>query len=257
MNNLELIKPLLKFESDDDFYHCQILMRKKENPEIGSNSRVIKTYYIRSVEYLENHMNEIIKLSDMFNARAMITLNKKSFRKVALKTLQNISNVLINEDYKNVYRQYDRACGQGHNDPDKKWIIDLDDTKESRLSKEDIDAYKQMINDCKPLGNKIIAEIPSKNGIHLITQPFDIKEFKQFGREALVDIQKNNPTNLYIPEHNWSIDTTVIPEWCKTHGDLMKLKQTNPELFKKVGYTIPNTKPTTIKSPLGLQNENK
>ena len=37
----EKIKHLLVFESVDDFYYLQILQRKKENPGIGSNSRVM------------------------------------------------------------------------------------------------------------------------------------------------------------------------------------------------------------------------
>jgi len=53
IDNLDKIKPLLNFESEDDFYYLQILQRKKENPELGSNSRVIKNYYIKSVEELE------------------------------------------------------------------------------------------------------------------------------------------------------------------------------------------------------------
>ena len=46
------IKDLLVFESADDFYFLQILQRKKENPQLGSNSRVIKNYYITSTQYL-------------------------------------------------------------------------------------------------------------------------------------------------------------------------------------------------------------
>ena len=50
VDNLDKILPLLKFESEDDFYYLQILQRKKENPQLGSNSRVIKNYYIKIVE---------------------------------------------------------------------------------------------------------------------------------------------------------------------------------------------------------------
>ena len=39
---LDLVKDLLVFESEDDFYFLQILQRKKENALLGSNSRVIK-----------------------------------------------------------------------------------------------------------------------------------------------------------------------------------------------------------------------
>jgi hypothetical protein len=62
IDNLKLILPFLKFESQDDFYYLQILQRKKENAELGSNSRVIKNYYIKSEEYLLDRYDEIKKL---------------------------------------------------------------------------------------------------------------------------------------------------------------------------------------------------
>ena len=52
INNIEIIKTLLEFNSQDEFYHLQVLKRKKENPELGSNSYVVKTYYVGSIEYL-------------------------------------------------------------------------------------------------------------------------------------------------------------------------------------------------------------
>ena len=55
IDNLEKVLPLLEFESEDDFYYLQILQRKKENPQLGSNSRVIKNYYITSIDYLTKH----------------------------------------------------------------------------------------------------------------------------------------------------------------------------------------------------------
>lgn len=36
INNLNQIKELLNFESEDVFYHLQVLKRKKEHPELGS-----------------------------------------------------------------------------------------------------------------------------------------------------------------------------------------------------------------------------
>jgi len=59
IDNLELVLPFLTFENDSEFYYLQILQRKKENPQLGSNSRVIKNYYINSVEYLLKHYGEI------------------------------------------------------------------------------------------------------------------------------------------------------------------------------------------------------
>ena len=52
VDNLEALLPFLKFDDKDDFYYLQILQRKKENPQLGSNSRVIKNYYIKSTDKL-------------------------------------------------------------------------------------------------------------------------------------------------------------------------------------------------------------
>src|SRR5690606_10096384 len=96
LNNIEKILPLLEFKSEDDFYYLQILQRKKENSHLGSNSRVIKNYYITSIDYLLERKDEIIALCDIFNARASLRLNKRSFKKVAFKTMQNIANTMSN-----------------------------------------------------------------------------------------------------------------------------------------------------------------
>lgn len=50
VDNFIQIKDLLKFDSADDFYFCQIIKRKKENKDIGNNSHVVKTYYVKSRE---------------------------------------------------------------------------------------------------------------------------------------------------------------------------------------------------------------
>jgi hypothetical protein len=45
---------------------------------------------------------------------------------------------------------------------------------------------------------KVIKVIPTKSGYHLITERFDVMEFKKQYPE--VDIQKKNPTLLYLPD---------------------------------------------------------
>ena len=53
------IKDLLVFENDDDFFYLQILQRKKENPQLGSNSRVIKNYYINNLDLTETAIKQL------------------------------------------------------------------------------------------------------------------------------------------------------------------------------------------------------
>lgn len=203
INNLELIKPLLKFESEDDFYYLQILKRKKDQtPEENAlgrnnNARTIKNYYINSIEYLENKMPEIIKLCEVFNARASLRLNKRSYKNVGFRALQKIAGTMANGDYSHLRNTYSKACGTGHNaGKDKTWIVDIDDFEESEQFKW-LSNIKEYINKCRPEGDKIVTTIPTKSGVHLITKPFDLQNFKEFYKS--IDIHKDNPINLYIP----------------------------------------------------------
>ena len=187
------IKQYLKFETEDDFYYLQILQRKKENPELGSNSRVIKNYNISSLEYLEKRYDEIKRLCDMFNARAMLRLNVRSYRKVAFKALVNMSNSMANGEYKFTGSSYNRAIGQGHNDKVKKWILDIDEEYDADWWKDlraNLDSYQ-------PEGRKDMMYLGTKNGLHIITTPFNLHQFKIDYPE--IDVHKDNPINLYIP----------------------------------------------------------
>jgi hypothetical protein len=200
---LEQIKDLLVFESGDDFYYLQILQRKKENPQLGSNSRVIKNYYITSLQYLIDRYDEIKTLCNTFNARASLRLNKRSFEKVGFKALENIANTMQSREYKHLSNSYDRACGLLNNEKNKKWIVDID--------RDDVIWLEQIINsvqECEPAGDKVILQLPTKNGIHLITKPFNVEQFREnFSNELkqykmgerIIDIHKDNPINLYIP----------------------------------------------------------
>ena len=46
VDNFDLIKSLLKFESKDDFYYLQIILRSKDNPDIGANNRLVPIVYV-------------------------------------------------------------------------------------------------------------------------------------------------------------------------------------------------------------------
>jgi hypothetical protein len=193
IDNIEKILPFLKFESEDDFYYLQILQRKKENPQIGSNSRVIKNYYIKSQQYLLDRYDEIKTLCQVFNARASIRLNKRSFEKTGFKTMENLANTMMNREYSFLMKSYDRACGLLNNDKDKKWILDLDFIP---YGQEHLD-IKEFIEPISPVGNKLLAVIESKSGVHMITKPFNTEEFRK--KYPHIEIHKDNPTNLFIP----------------------------------------------------------
>jgi len=203
VDNFEQIKKLLTFNSDDEFYFVQILQRKKDNPGgvNGSNnsSRLIKAYYITSLEQLDRDKEEMIFFANHFNARVGINLNKRSFYKTAFNTLKHIAEQMHNKDFKQVKRAWNTSCGI-HNGGDKIWLLDVDKLEDWIKYNGEKDRYNQintLITNSQPYGHKCIAKIPSKNGYHLLVTAFDTREFvKKFPE---IEIHKNNPTNLYIP----------------------------------------------------------
>ena len=196
IDNFDIIKGLLKFESPDDFYHLQIIKRKKENPELGSNSYVVKTYYIKSVEYLEKKRTEIINLCEFNNARACINLNRRSFERLAFHMLKKVTDQIMNKDFKSVRKAYESVCGAYSNEPNKKWIIDIDYKDISEEERGVIFNYIQLL--IKETGkDETITIIPTRNGKHWITSPFNLAIFREnYG--GTIDVHKDNPTILYI-----------------------------------------------------------
>ncbi len=200
VDNIDKIIPMLLFESDDDFYYIQILQRKKENPQLGSNSRVIKNYYINSKDGLRKRYDEIKQLCQLFNARASIRLNKRSYEKTAFKSMVNVANSMGNKEYSFIKKSYDRAVGQGHNDSRKLWILDIDN-----LTGEDDDYIANYLDEVKNVvlnsrgrdaEYRTLVFLPSKTGYHIITNGFDLRFFREVYPE--IEIHKDNPTNLYI-----------------------------------------------------------
>lgn len=195
IDNFDLIKPMLSFDSDDDFYFVQILQRKKDNPNgvHGSNnsSRLIKAYYIDSIEQLDKLKDEMIFFSKYFNARVGINLNKRSYYKTAFNTMKTIADQMHNKEFRKVKRAWNTSCGI-FNGGDKIWVLDIDS-----LDMEYIDTMREFIEEQSPKTYKILGLIPSKSGFHFITKGFDLRNFQKEYPE--IEIHKNNPTNLFIP----------------------------------------------------------
>ncbi len=193
IDNFDLIASILIFESADDFYFLQLIQRKKENANLGSNNRVIRSYFIKSVEQLRLHEEEIKAICKVTNSRAYINLNRRSFRRTGLATLKNITDHIMNGDYEHIHRAYTTVCGQYKHEPNPTFIIDVDE----ELGRKHNDMIRFIEQECEPIGNKFVTIVPTKNGSHIIMKAFNLSKFKE--KYPDIDIHKNNPTILYIP----------------------------------------------------------
>jgi hypothetical protein len=126
----------------------------------------------------------------MFKARAYIHVQKQNHSDVSLSMMIALAQRIQNGS-NNQKGLFDSVVGQIKTQ-EKRWIVDID-TKDQRELLE----VSNFIDDLRPVGDKLEAIIPTKNGWHLITGRFDVKSFSN--RYPEIDIQKKNPTLLYFP----------------------------------------------------------
>jgi hypothetical protein len=198
IDNLDIIKPLLNFDTEGDFYMLYVFKRKKDQPENERDNhqsvRTIKTYCVDSIEYLEKRYNEIKQLCEMFKARAYIHVQKQNHKDVSLEMMMLLAERIKNGDH-NQKGLFDSVVGQLKT-YEKRWIVDVDMKDEMVVHK-----ITHIINSIKPEGDKVISTIPTKNGYHLITKRFDVLEFNKYMslQGQAPEIQKKNPTLLFLP----------------------------------------------------------
>lgn len=211
VDNFELIKPLLSFDKHGDFYFLQILQRKKDGCNVPNSSdnqrRLVKDYHITSTEKLDSLRDEIIESCTETGARAYIRLNKRNYRTVSMAFAEEtLMKARTNQEFGNTFNEINSVIGR-YPEPgkgNKTWIVDIDNTNvDSKLVKDIKDI---IVNYCQPFDvEKIVAVIPTKSGVHLITKPFNqetfYRMFSQFklSIENEVSIKKDNPTVLYAP----------------------------------------------------------
>ena len=195
IDNFGLIKPLLEFPNDDIYYHLQILRRGKDHPELPAANRMIKAYFICSLEGLNYVEKEVKKLCEFFEARAYINLAPKSIKKTSMLQIKYLAQRVYEGDFKKIWKSWNTCAGEIKGE-EPRWIIDIDD---NNFDFESLDMELCALDPVK-LENgvyisKVITKIPTKNGYHLITTPFNLQQFKE--KYPDIDVHKNNPTLLY------------------------------------------------------------
>ena len=212
INNFEQIKSMFYFnEGNNMFFHCQIVSRAKDHK--GENKKVkegaIKTYFIRSKEHLDSLKDEIILLCEHYGARAYINVAGKDFDSLQTLMLSKLANDIHQGIVRNPRKCLNSAAGELKSRMPK-WIVDVDDVSLKNSIKEKLfelyaEAWKRKGSDISVEALKevedsyIYAEVPTKQGVHLIVKPFNTKAFSEAFPD--VDVHKNSMgTLLYYPK---------------------------------------------------------
>ena len=196
-DNFNKIKELLDFSEENTFYFIQILQRRKENPEMKKGVRVIDNFYLYELEDLDKLKEKIVESCEKYNARAYINVNRLDLERIALFTIKKITDLVVQKQYKAIKNAYSAVCGAHTCESNKRWVVDIDED-ELKFKDEIVEIIKNLHKNVKK-DYKILAEIPSKTGLHIISNPFNIKVFNEEIEKLDINIavQKNSPTILY------------------------------------------------------------
>jgi len=182
----------------DKYYVIELMRRGKDNPDMPAANYHFKNYYIYSWRDLDKYETEIKNVCDLLKLRAYASVNYKLMSQVSLDTLAESARRIAAHDFKKFYNIFESCSGKFVEHKNNIWIVDVD--------KEDldmVDIIKDFINECEPVKiEKIIFEIPTKSGLHLITRGFNLQDFNSkcinfLGLKKTIDVKKNHLTLLY------------------------------------------------------------
>ena len=200
IDNFSVIRKILRFPTEDSFYFLQVLKRRKDNPDLEKDMVHLADFYIYSLEDYDRLMARVINLCQSENARAYLRLNVRDSKKTAMMTLKKIVDYISSENYKAVKKAYSSCSGEYHSDPDKTWIVDIDNVSiDSFNHSEEQIRIRQLITDLQIEAGKepMMQFIPTRSGVHIITRPFNLQKFKSEFPD--IDTHKDNPTILFCP----------------------------------------------------------
>lgn len=166
----------------DSFIYTELLNRDRKS---GNNKgRLVRTFYHRSRNEFDKQMPDIIAWCEYTGARAYTRLSLRSFKKVGQKFALHLMEQVLAENWEGMRHGYSHACGVSA-PLQKWWLWDVDSWEDRTLALAALPEWA------------IEAVIPSRKGCHVITRPFDVRGLEM---PASVELHKDNPTNLYIPD---------------------------------------------------------
>lgn len=119
-----------------------------------------------------------------------------------MQCISDMAKRAMDGEFNKIYKCWNKVVGYVKSDKPH-WIIDIDDPTDGCISEfieyECEPIHYTMQGSHRIYDNKIYDYIQTKNGYHIITKPFNLKQFRE--KYPNVDVHKNNPTILYIPNN--------------------------------------------------------
>lgn len=183
------------------FWHIQLIIRHKDNPEIvntlnknkGNANRSFMEVFISSDSHLRDNRELISKICSSVGARAYIHLCPKSYQKAARGSMINMTDAICTENWMAARTSYKSTVAKAG--VEKLFILDYDskDADKLEIICQEVENTKHK-NDTR---EKLVLDIlPTKNGFHIITKPFDVGRFVSPVED--LEVKKDALTLLYF-----------------------------------------------------------
>ena len=184
IDNFDIFRAHLTFLTPQDRYVIHVLRRPKDVKQIGNSfgsnecQRLLRTYYIDSLEYFDRKIPAIKELCESNRARAYILPqvrnNEDCLMNLAMKVMETIRNKNYSAKPEHLLRS---AYCDNHQSRDKVWVLDLDSSEMYGWTLEQV---KQLVSEklaaCGKDPAKDMYVIQTKNGHHVITKPFNLQD---------------------------------------------------------------------------------
>lgn len=252
IDNFDIFRSRLEFKDKTDRYIVHILRRPKDlaaDPrmkQIGANEhqRLLRTYYVDSLEYFDRKVSAIKELCETNRARAYILPqvrnNFECLLSLGEKVLETIR--LGNYSAKPEHLLRSAYC-EYHKSRDKRWILDLDDDSMTEYvydGKDGVEARRWTADGVLELVRKNLGKcgkdpdgayvVPTKSGRHIVTSPFDLQTaFRECGlmfegeKKAVCGVKWTGPGE-------YELERKQVVGWL--HKDGMSLLYYNDEAGK-------------------------
>lgn len=211
-DNFDTVKQFIQitepdFDLDDDkFYTVEIIRRRKDNPDqhgsrMHSPKNCIKVYYINKLADFDTYRDEIIKLCEVFNARAYVAVNCKSYEHVMKAAMVEFATRIASNNFNRPQSIFQSCTGKYQNSKKKIWIIDIDAEDAIKTGvpvSKLVEIAEKAVEKSAPYRKHIIT-VPSKSGEHVVAYGFNMVQFEKetIGFIERDSIKRNNFIVLY------------------------------------------------------------
>jgi hypothetical protein len=192
IDNSELVADFIDEDADGDtFWYTELYDRSLKG---SSRFKLLRTFEHNSKAHFLERLPTIKTLCDQTGTRAYTRLAPRSRKKVAHELVAHLfKTVVMDKVYGQSGRAYASVCGKHPIHDRKLWLFDCDNSDGN--GDPEAALLAQRLEGLLRERAAFVGKVPTKNGLHLVCKPHHVS-YSHVG----VELHKDNPTNLYIPD---------------------------------------------------------